>query len=138
MARRLDEPPPEVWQEIISYLPKTDIRNCRLVSNVFSCLSTPVLFTSLTITFGAYDCVDKWGSSISVSDKRKEGRAIEQAAQLALVDRIASDPPFASLIRSLRICVYEDGVARSQRCELLMDSENCKSSNQWLLQTMPQ
>ncbi|KAH9923046.1 uncharacterized protein B0H18DRAFT_1015808 [Fomitopsis serialis] len=85
MARRtpLDESPPEVWQEIISYLPKADMHNCRLISHAFSDLSTPVLFSCVTITFGTYDPAKGWGLDISVLDKG-EGRAMAQATQFEL------------------------------------------------------
>jgi len=109
----LDHSPPEIWLDIIAYLSKADMRSCRLVSHALNDLSTGMVFSCVTLSFGVYH-LERWRFQHSPSGGRDE----VQAKTSGLLDWMTSDSRFASSVRSLHVYFFEETVSRTNTLHL--------------------
>ncbi|KAH9830575.1 uncharacterized protein C8Q71DRAFT_784974 [Rhodofomes roseus] len=103
--------PPEIWQEIISHLPRASIRTCRLVSQAFNGLSMGMALSCITISLGIYDPTGALNADGLDWNPRADVLEVQAYRTSAVLDRITSEPSFARGVKRLHVYVFDEGLA---------------------------
>jgi len=100
-------PSPEILTQIILLVPRETRRSCLLVSRLFHDLAVTVVFSRITIHFGAWEYWYHNGSHSSETFRPHENRRATMAADI--LRRITVDTGFARKLRRLGIIAHKHG-----------------------------
>ncbi|KAH9925743.1 uncharacterized protein B0H18DRAFT_1119249 [Fomitopsis serialis] len=119
--------PPELWQEVFTCLPEDTTRTCLSVSKVFHDISLRFMFRSVTIFFGAWESAeakeDVYDADKVILDALEDDRS---SMSSAILHRIASDPSFAVIVRSIDVHAYKrDGARGAFERGCLIEAIHC-------------
>lgn len=97
--------PPELWQEVVWHLPRSSRRACLSVSRMFHAFALRLVFTEVTIHFGAWET---WDAESEEPNQDAEALEDERSCRsFDLLHRIAVDPLFANSIRDLEVHAFK-------------------------------
>jgi hypothetical protein len=104
--------PLDVWDTILSYLTRDNLRSTLLVSSQFHTISQRLLFCGVTLTFGAWETLTS-----PFNDRQRSPVALEisESKTLEILDCIAHDGQFARTIRHIIIRSYSHEKHRIHR-----------------------
>lgn len=97
--------PPELWQEVVCHLPRSSQRACLSVSRAFHALALRLVFTDVTVYFGAWDT---WDAEAEETDQDANALEDERSSRsFDLLHRIIADPLLANSIRELEVHAFK-------------------------------
>ena len=92
----------EIWREIISYLPRKDLKSLLFVPHAISRIASQLLFRELNLYFGNMCGIDEEIDAWNHADNKDED--VRHALRSAdILTRIIVDVSFAGAVRTLKI-----------------------------------
>lgn len=99
--------PPELWQEVVCHLPRSSQRACLSVSRAFHALTLRLVFTDVTVYFGAWET---WDAESEETNQDQDAEALEDertSRSFDLLHRITADSLLANSIRELEVHAFK-------------------------------
>ncbi|TFY63500.1 hypothetical protein EVJ58_g3210 [Rhodofomes roseus] len=119
--------PPELWQEVFTWIPQDTARTCLSVSKYFHGLALRVVFRNITIFFGAWESAQA-KEEVYQADKHEYDVLEDKRSSMssAILHRISHDPSFAAIVRAVDVHAYKrDGARGAFERGCLIEAIHC-------------
>ena len=98
--------PPEMWSQIIDFLPRADQRSCLFVSRVFHEFALARLFAHVIVYFGLWTANGENRPSIPWTEKDYEDMDRLNLNSWQVLHHISRTPAFARFVKKLSVRAF--------------------------------
>lgn len=110
--------PPEIWSQILDYIPRFESRYLLSVCSQFHDNIIRQLFSSIKIYFIGGDKGKKMLNTFYEDFTRETAEKLMRKSW-EILNRISRDPQFAKVVKNITIVAYAEGLGIFERCKFL-------------------